>query len=129
MGEVADREFLDLATKLTILCSLSALSSALMSVCVVIVGFLSRDMTDTLMFWWFSGESIDVAGNCLAMFLTIKMNAAPYRFLCGAMHSCCQRMVAPKKEKQKTAAPTKVELVIAASIAADAVETAETAVA
>jgi len=114
-ADIADQEFFELATKLTILSVLSVLSSALMCVCVVIVGLLSRDMTDILMLC------------CLAMFLAIKIGAAPYRCLCAPMHSCCHRMFAPKKmkdsAKEKTAAPTKVELAIAASIAADDAET------
>merc|ERR1712013_239959 len=122
-GADVDQEFFDLATKLTILSSFSALSSALMCVCVVIVGLLSRDMNDSLMFWWFSGEAIDVAGNCLAMFLAIKIGSSPYHCLCGPMHSCCKGRFNLKKGTSQQRAPTNVELAIAECIAADAAQT------
>merc|ERR1712013_309209 len=128
-ADVADEEFFELATKLTILSSFSALSSALMCVCVVIVGLLSRDMNDSLMFWWFSGEAIDVAGNRLAMFLAIKIGSSPYRCLCGPMHSCCKGMFNLKKGAAQQRAPTNVELAIAECIPADAAQTVTAAAA
>jgi len=133
-SDAANMEFVELATKLAILSSVSALSSAIMCVCVVLVGLLSHGMTDSLLFWWFSGETIDVAGNCLAVFLAIQIGSAQYAFVCGPMHLCCQGMCAAMakrthRRKQKLGAKktrktatTKVELAIAECIAADAVD-------
>jgi len=122
-----NQEFIELATKLSILSSVSALTSTLMCVCVVMVGLLSSDMADSLMFWWFSGESIDVAGNCLAVFLAIKIGSAQYEWVCGPMHLCCQGMCAAMakwthQRKATTTTNVDVELAIAQCIAADAAE-------
>ena len=85
-------ELIALVTKLTIVTTLSSLSSVLMCVCVVIVGLLSQDMDDNLMFALFCGHSIDVAGNCLAMYLAVNMGASHYKMLCGSVQSCFRDM-------------------------------------
>merc|ERR1719486_1391635 len=83
-------ELIALTSKLALLTALSTLSSVLVCVCVVMVGLLTVHMDDTLLFTLFIGHAIDVAGNCLAMYLAVSMGNAHYKLMCGPAQTCCQ---------------------------------------
>jgi len=88
----ASVELIALATKLSILTVLSALSSVLMFVCVVIIGMLSHEMSGDLAFLLFTAHAIDVAGNCLAIYLAVNIGKEHYKKLCSAVHFGCQTL-------------------------------------
>jgi len=85
-------QLLQLATKLMILTLLSALSSVLMLVCVGIIGLLSHSMSGNLVFLLFIGHSIDVVGNCLAMYLAVRIGSAHYAKLCRPVQMGCHQL-------------------------------------
>merc|ERR1712013_173609 len=81
-------QLIAMATKVTIVASFSITSSVLMLVCVSVIGTLSHGTSDAMVFLLFLGHSVDVAGNCLGLFLALNIGAAQYQRLCGRIQSC-----------------------------------------